>query len=274
MVRFNENTGNTIDGKVEENGANVVIPIAEYERLLKQAERLLKQASCDGLTGYLNEASFEELVKRANAKYEKLVTQALSDPRTGLMNGRHFEAQLRHDLHVSRRDIEKGGSPDNLVLMYFDINGLKYVNDNYGHVHGDNLLKDLANILTNVFKREADTIARIGGDEFAVVMPKTDLETARVLSNKLQEGAQHLGVLVGIGMASYKLSVDDPIKNGRYVRNFDEVTTELIEKADDDLYLNKQSLYAKITPQQFYDSHYSNIGVPKLRKLVAKELVA
>ncbi len=208
----------TIDGKVEDDGEKVTISKAEYE-MLKQ------QASYDSLTGLLNKDRFEK--------------------------------QLKHDLTVARRHVKNGGSPDNLVVMYFDLNGLKHVNDSYGHEKGDELLKTAADLIYHFLRRESDTVARIGGDEFAAILPQTDLEHAKYAAWKLQEGAKHLGVLVAVGMASYKLSVEDPVKDDKYERQLDDVIHELKEKADGAMYENKKVTKQRMNVERFYDQQYS-----------------
>lgn len=215
----------TIDGKVESDGEKVTISKAEYE-MLKQ------QASYDSLTGLLNKDRFEK--------------------------------QLKHDLTVARRHVKNGGSPDNLVVMYFDLNGLKHVNDSYGHETGDELLKTAGNLIYHFLRRESDTVARIGGDEFAAILPQTDLEHAKFTAWKLQEGAKHLGVLVAVGMASYQLNVEDPVKNGVYERQLDEVIHELKSKADGAMYINKNVTKQRVNVEHFYDQQYSK-GVEKSR---------
>ncbi len=248
VVKF---TQDTIDGKVEddpkvtipkaeENVPMVSIPKAEYDKLLelaKQVPKLAKQVSLDDLTG--------------------------------LFNSRRFEDQLKHDVSVARRHIKKGGDPDNLVLMYFDVNGLKYVNDTYGHeTTGNDLMRRAAGVISNYIKRESDTVARLHGDEFAAILPQTDMESAKVTAGKLQEEAKALGVLIAVGLASYKLSVSDPVgDDGVYQRSIDEVTLELKDKADTAMYANKEETKKIMNIAQFYDRVYgkTNSKMPAIK---------
>ncbi len=249
MVRFKQDT---IDGKVEDDGEKVTISKAEYEKLLEQAS--------------YSKAEYEKLVKQASDEHEKLVKQASYDSLTGLLNKGRFEQLLKHDLTVARRQVKNGGSPDNLVVMYFDLNGLKYVNDTYGHESGDGLLQNAADLIYHFLKRESDTVARIGGDEFAAILPQTDLKNARSIAMVLQEGAKHLGVSVAVGMASYRLSVRDPIKSDKtdeYERLLDDVIHELKDKADTEMYDNKSSIKQKLDVAHFYDQQYGKQNVEK-----------
>ena len=103
---------------------------------------------------------------------EKLL--ARTDSLTGLANRRAFLDQLQHDLYTSARS----GAP--LTVAYIDLDNFKYINDTYGHSEGDAVLRAFAKtLLANT--RHADTAARVGGDEFALILPATDVVGARSL---------------------------------------------------------------------------------------------
>lgn len=103
---------------------------------------------------------------------------SLSDELTGLYNRRGFitlsEQQLGYCL---REDVP-------FIVFYIDLDGLKKINDQYGHNEGDNALKATAEILKKSF-RETDIIARLGGDEFTIFTSKTDSETADILKTRI-----------------------------------------------------------------------------------------
>lgn len=100
------------------------------------------------------------------------------DGLTGLYCRRMFDVRLEHDLALARR--RKG----TLALAYIDVDDFKTVNDIYGHVGGDRVLKEISQVLKDSI-READTAARIGGDEFALVLPDTDVLGARQLVSEI-----------------------------------------------------------------------------------------
>jgi diguanylate cyclase (GGDEF)-like protein/PAS domain S-box-containing protein len=109
---------------------------------------------------------------------DELRERALHDELTGLPNRALFLERLDHAL--SRRD------PDPLVVCFLDLDDFKAVNDTLGHAAGDDLLVAVAERLTTCL-RPGDTVARFGGDEFAVLLEDTDLETAVHVADRILE---------------------------------------------------------------------------------------
>lgn len=110
------------------------------------------------------------------------------DSLTGAYNRRHFDRRLREVFSVSLRHRQA------LSLVMLDIDFFKQVNDELGHPVGDLVLKRLTEVLTrNV--REGDVVCRYGGEEFAVILPQTDLESARVLAERLREQIQRTEII-------------------------------------------------------------------------------
>jgi diguanylate cyclase (GGDEF)-like protein len=114
-----------------------------------------------------------------NARLHDLVIQqAHTDALTGLPNRRSFDERLALEIRRAHR------YQHNLTLVMLDLNDFKAVNDTYGHPTGDVVLqRAAANLRQNV--RDTDFLARYGGDEFAVILPETDLSTAQVLIERL-----------------------------------------------------------------------------------------
>lgn len=113
-------------------------------------------------------------------RYERAVTMASKDPLTGLFNRRIFMDQLDREYYQSQRH----NSPMSLIIL--DLDRFKKVNDTYGHQVGDWFLRWLADTIGQV-TRAGDVTARIGGEEFAILLPRTDLEQAMVLAQRLKE---------------------------------------------------------------------------------------
>ncbi len=116
--------------------------------------------------------------------------QAITDELTGLANRRAFMEALGLEL---RRADRFGGS---LALVFADLDDFKHVNDRFGHRVGDDLLRTFAEILQRR-TREIDVCARLGGEEFAVLLPETDLSGAESLAESLRVAVADLTVRVG-----------------------------------------------------------------------------
>ncbi len=120
---------------------------------------------------------------------EEIRSLSLTDELTGLYNRRGFTLLAEREVKLARR-IKK-----NMLMFFFDVNNLKIINDTHGHAQGDQALRDLAAILKETF-READIIARIGGDEFAALAVDASLENVDSLTDRIQvisEKSQQMG---------------------------------------------------------------------------------
>lgn len=109
----------------------------------------------------------------------KLQQQATTDFLTGLKNNRYF-------FEIGNNEIQRSNRFDNsLSVIMFDIDHFKSVNDNYGHSSGDVVLKTIAELCKNNL-RSIDTVARLGGEEFAILLPHTDLRDAKAVAEYLR----------------------------------------------------------------------------------------
>jgi two-component system cell cycle response regulator len=141
-------------------------------------------------------------LKKDNADLQQLCA---TDPLTRLQNGRSFWEILAHELKMARRYNQP------LSLLMLDVDHFKLVNDNYGHPSGDYVLKELAVILKRSV-RESDVVARTGGEEFSVILPKADLRRCAVLAQRIKREAaarefavygRRINVTISIGTATY-----------------------------------------------------------------------
>jgi diguanylate cyclase (GGDEF)-like protein len=164
----------------------------------------------------------------------KIAEGAMQDPLTGLYNRRHLEERLASELSGAQRHGRE------LSLLLVDVDHFKTVNDQYGHLAGDEALKMVAFVLRSVIRKE-DVLARYGGEEFIVIARETGLGGARALAERMRKAVERsrcawqgqdlgltvsIGVTVSIGLAEYVAGKSD---------------REILEAADRALYLAKQA---------------------------------
>jgi diguanylate cyclase (GGDEF)-like protein len=169
-----------------------------------------------------------------DAHYQmRLAEGAFQDPLTGLYNRRHLDDRLAAELAAAQRH----GRPVSLLMI--DIDHFKEVNDDHGHLAGDEALKMVAFVLRGAVRKE-DVLARYGGEEFVVVARETVLEGAHALAERIRRAVERshcawqgreLGVTVSIGV-TVSVGLTEFVQ-GRSER-------ELLEAADRALYLAKQ----------------------------------
>ena len=121
---------------------------------------------------------------------ERLRYLADHDPLTGLANRRSFEEHLARELAITDRYEREG------AMLLVDLDGLKEVNDTLGHAHGDELLRTIAELIA-ARTRDTDIVGRIGGDEFAVLLPDTTVAGAKALSEDLLQSIRDHGMVTG-----------------------------------------------------------------------------
>jgi diguanylate cyclase (GGDEF)-like protein len=163
----------------------------------------------------------QDITKRKKTE-NKLAYQSFHDHLTGLYNRRFFEEELK------RLDTEKNLP---LSIIMCDINGLKLINDSFGHDSGDVLLKKAAEIIRKACRKE-DIIARMGGDEFVVILPRTTADDTLKVSDHIKEMASKEKV------ANIELS----ISYGYETKTSDEQSVvEIIANAENHMYRHKLS---------------------------------
>ncbi|MBT4007495.1 MAG: PleD family two-component system response regulator [Rhodospirillales bacterium] len=143
--------------------------------------------------------------ERLRENYQRSLSMALTDDLTGLYNHRYLCAHL----DTALADAVNSGKP--LSILMLDIDFFKKVNDTYGHAAGDRVLKEIANCMV-LNLREFDTAARLGGEEFVIIMPECSRQVSLKVAERLRSviegypftGAQegeHISVTVSIGLS-------------------------------------------------------------------------
>ncbi len=139
---------------------------------------------------------------------------AFTDGLTGLYNYRYFQERYQAEIRLAQRYQHP------VSLMIIDLDGFKQINDQYGHLDGDYVLVQLAEVLQQSL-RNTELIARYGGDEFVVLLPSTNLQGAMSAAVRLAQavkqhefhdttGQRRLPINISVGVAGYPNSCDDP----------------------------------------------------------------
>ena len=166
-------------------------------------------------------------INRANT-YAKVLQYVTLDALTGLNNRRQFELRLKQEIASTKRQ----KTP--LCAMMIDIDYFKKVNDTYGHASGDSVLRTVASIIKEHL-RESDIPSRYGGEEFAVLLPFTKIEEAKIVGERLRKAVEETPSPID------KKNINGTISRGLEEFRQEETGEELFGYADKALYEAKES---------------------------------
>ena len=179
----------------------------------------------------------EATISRLRSQTDEMTHLALTDPLTGLANRRHMIEQLGREFQRARRYRRP------LSLVYIDLDGFKAINDRFGHMFGDEVLKNTALAMQAVL-RSTDLLARIGGDEFAVLLPETNMDGAKGVVSKLWKALEAFNINPP---ASLSLSFCAGIAR---LREDDESVDDLLARADEAMYGAKAAGRSQVRTQE------------------------
>ena len=171
----------------------------------------------------------KEEIARLRQELRKVKEEANIDPLTGLRNRRSFERALKEFF----RDYKRFGYP--FALIMFDIDNFKNINDTYGHLAGDKVLKEIGRILRS-YLRAKDVVARTGGEEFTIILPGVSKEEAVAVAERLRKiisnhsvdfDGNKINVTASFGVTEMREEIEEP--------------EELLREADEKLYTAKRT---------------------------------
>jgi two-component system cell cycle response regulator len=166
--------------------------------------------------------------------------QAMTDTLTGMPNRRYFMRHFSREIKL----IQRVGGP--LSLLMLDIDHFKRVNDQHGHAVGDEVLRELSRRVGGGLPRECDWFARLGGEEFAVVLPQTPLQGARIVAERLRRQISHSNITTHAGPLHITVSIG--ISGVQALPASETATVErLLALADQCLYRSKETGRDRVT---------------------------
>jgi diguanylate cyclase (GGDEF)-like protein len=174
------------------------------------------------------------------AVIEERRRMAMTDVLTGAHNRRYFINHMRRELKRSQRY----GS--DLALLVFDIDHFKHINDRYGHASGDAVLVEFVRRAQKCLPRELDWCARLGGEEFAVVLPQTDIPGGVVVAEKIRHAVASRPIMAATSSIECTVSIGITGLSAFADRNTVAVE-QILSRADDCLYTSKNSGRDQVT---------------------------
>jgi diguanylate cyclase (GGDEF)-like protein len=184
----------------------------DYSRMIEIKNEELTALNT-GLENIVNERTSE-----LNEAYEKMEKIALTDTLTNIYNRYYFNSALQNEISRAKRY-------EGFSLLMFDIDHFKEVNDTFGHDVGDRVLQTIAERV-GLCLRESDIFARVGGEEFMVILPQTTLETANEIGERIRQNIEEYNFET-IGKATVSLGLVDYRENESFVEILKRVDTAL-----------------------------------------------
>ena len=164
---------------------------------------------------------------------------AMTDSLTGVRNRRCFDLELRRELKIARR---YGGD---LSVIVIDVDYFKAVNDQHGHAVGDEVLAAVARRLEGLLPRDTDWLARVGGEEFAAVLPQTRLRGAVKVAETIRAGVEAQPLATQAGLLPIKVSLG--VSGTQRLTSQEPSVEELLRRADACLYRSKRDGRNRVT---------------------------
>lgn len=168
----------------------------------------------------------QDALKKTN---EKLIELSIRDVLTGIYNRRHFMEILEKEFDRTLRYGSK------LAFLMIDLDHFKNINDSYGHITGDMVLAEVAKVFLKGLRKN-DVVGRYGGEEFAMILPGNDLNSAKVVAERYRETIENLRL--SIQSTVLKLSATIGVSSAPHLKIKD--INDLIKYADDALYRGKK----------------------------------
>ena len=191
--------------------------------------------------------------------FQAVKEQAITDSMTGLYNRRYFEEFIKKESIRSDRQNQK------FTVIGLDLDNLKHINDEYGHNYGDMAIRAVAEVLKNN-ARSIDIPARMGGEEFNVILPGVDSEGGRIAAERIRKAIENTE-LEKIGHITASLGV------ATYFEHSDDVD-ELLELADQAMYESKRNGRNRVSIAKHSDEvSWQDIAINTFMDIINKKRI-
>ena len=223
----------------------VISNTASYRILFKPLQKLddslaqLNEHSTESIFG----AEREDELGHLSNTIQDLFNKANVDPLTGLYNRRYMDSSMERIMGLLSR------SDGSLSVLMLDIDFFKRYNDTYGHDAGDKCLQAVAHALSYTVSRVNDLVVRYGGEEFAIILPNTDMDGASVFAEKLIHNVHELNIPHEKNEAAKYVTISIGVTTGKV--DYKQDLSMYLKRADEALYTSKESGRNKYTYLDF-----------------------
>jgi diguanylate cyclase (GGDEF)-like protein len=193
------------------------------------------------LEGLLNTVVFP---LRNAIRYQDALSAALADPLTGAGNRIALNNTLHREIELAKR------YEDSMAVLMIDLDEFKSINDHFGHSCGDQVLKKLVKTIKEEI-RGSDVVFRYGGEEFVVLLNKTNVEAATIIAERIRERVSKLN------LEQKDQPIDVSVSIGLSMLHPEDTVTRLLERADFAMYTSKNDGKNKVT---VCDEQHVNVG--------------
>jgi diguanylate cyclase (GGDEF)-like protein len=220
-----------------------LLPSTSMDRMID----LIAVTSVTGTAIWLNEKAKAHAMNHLESVQALLNHLATVDPLTNVFNRRYFFDRAKIELEIAKLQERRTS------ILLLDIDHFKTVNDSYGHKVGDQILTGLV-VLCQENLREMDTLARLGGEEFVILLPETDLAEARHIAERLRRTFEHTAIKTDSGPQNVTVSIgvmSHPTSDAELP------VDKLVQRADQAMYLAKQAGRNRVVAWQSQESRQS-----------------
>lgn len=212
--------------------------IAHRFKVLREEKLRLQRESTELLEMRVTERTLalENTLEELSAANSRLETLSIVDTLSGVFNRAYFNANFERMWEAARTRQKP------IAILMIDIDHFKQVNDNHGHLIGDDVITIVSKLVSQTVSREEDFVARYGGEEFAVVLPDTELQTAMSMAEKIRAKVNafdsDVEAIARVGRISVSIGVAGKIPEAEFPDMRSEM---LLSEADNALYDAKNS---------------------------------